>query len=118
MNADILSIAGPSSAAEGEQVILDVTVKNLSAVQQYIAVTAQMPDWIPFQFDYLLVDPGQSVVFRGWFTMPANSVTVTAWSWTWDGSQWVQEDQATKSISLAGASPQVSELQIADFAKV
>ena len=119
MYADITKIDAPSSASEGEQVIVDVSVKNISGSDQYLAVTAVFDSTsIPFQFEYLLVSPQQTVIFRGWFAMPSKSVRVTAWSWYWDGSKWVQEDQMTKDIALAALTPQVSEFQIADFYKV
>jgi hypothetical protein len=119
MYADIIAIDAPSSAPAGEQVIVDVSVKNISGNDQYIAVTAVYDSAsFPFQFDYLLVSPGQTVIFRGWFTMPPKNVRVTAWSWSWDGSNWVQDDQMTKDIAVAVLTPQVSEFQILDFSKV
>jgi len=119
MNADITKIDAPSSAPAGEQVVVDVSVKNISVSDQYIAVTGVFDSTtIPFQFDYLLLSPGQTAVFRGVFTMPSNNVRVTAWSWSWDGSQWVQDDTMTKDIALAVSTPQVSEFQILDFSKV
>ncbi|MEK7777828.1 MAG: hypothetical protein AAB303_04310 [Chloroflexota bacterium] len=119
MNADIIKIDAPSSIAAGEQVIVDVSVKNTSGTDQYIAVTAVYDSTsFPFQFDYLLVSPGQTVTFRGVFTMPSINIRVTAWSWYWDGSQWVQDDLMTKDIALAVSSPQVSEFQILDFSKI
>ena len=119
MNADIIAIAAPSTSSAGEQVVVDVSVKNISGSDQYIAITAVYNSTsFPFQFDYLLVSPGQTVVFRGVFTMPSENVRVTAWSWSWDGSSWVQDDQMTKDIALAVSTPQVSEFQILDFSKV
>jgi hypothetical protein len=50
--------------------------------------------------------------------MPSKNVKVTAWSWHWDGSQWVQDDLMTKDIAVAVLTPQVSQFQIADFSKV
>ena len=119
MNADIIAITAPSSVSAGEQVTVDVSVKNVSSSDQYIAVTAVYNSTsFPFQFDYLLVSPGQTVTFRGVFTMPSENVRVTAWSWSWDGSSRVQDDQITKDIALAVSTPQVSEFQILDFSKV
>jgi len=119
MIADIIMIDAPSSAPAGEQVIVDISVKNISSQDQYLAVTAVYDSTsFPFQFDYLLVSPGQTVIFRGWFTMPSKNVRVTAWSWSWDGSNWVYEDQMTKDIALAALTPQTSEFKIADFYKV
>ncbi len=119
MYADIIKIDAPSSAPAGEQVIVDVNVKNISGDDQYIAVTAVYDSTsFPFQFDYLLVSPGQTVIFGGWFTMPSKNVKVTAWSWYWDGSKWVQDDQMMKDIALVTLTPQVSEFQILDFSKV
>ena len=40
MNADIITIAAPASVPGGEQVIVDVSVKNISGDDQYIVVTA------------------------------------------------------------------------------
>ncbi len=119
MNADIIQIDAPANAAVGDTVIVDVSVKNISSVDQYIAVTAGYDSTnVPFQFDYLLVSPGQTVIFRGWFTMPSKNVKVTAWSWYWDGSQWVQDDLMTKDIAIAVLTPQIREFKIADFYKV
>ena len=119
MNADIIKIDAPSSVAAGEQVVVDVSVKNMSGSDQYIAVTAVYDSTsFPFQFDYLLVSPGQTVIFSGLFTMPSKNVRVTVWSFYWDGSNWVQDDQTMKDIALAVSTPQVSEFQILDFSKV
>ena len=119
MYADIIKIDAPSNASEGEQVIVDVSLKNISGSDQYLAVTGVYDSTsIPFQFDYLLVSPQQTVIFRGWFNMPSKSVRVTMWSWYWDGNKWVQEDQMTKDIALVTLTPQVSEFKIADFNKV
>jgi len=119
MNADIIKVDAPSSAAAGDQVIVDVSVKNISGSDQYIAVTGAFDSTsIPFQFDYLLVSPQQTVIFRGWFTMPTKNIRVTVWGWYWDGSKWVYDDQMTKDISLAALTPQISEFKIADFYKV
>src|SRR3972149_5762151 len=119
MNSDIASIAAPASVSAGEQVTVDVSVKNISASDQYIAVTALYNSAsFPFQFDYLLVSPGQTVVFRGSFAMPPENVRITAWSWSWDGSNWINDDQITIDIALAVLTPQVSEFQILDFSKV
>jgi hypothetical protein len=119
MYADIIKIDAPPGASTGEQVIVDVSVKNISASDQYLAVTGAYDSTsIPFQFDYLLVSPQQTVIFRGWFTMPSKSVRVTVWSWHWDGSNWVQDDEMTKDIALVTLTPQVSEFIIADFYKV
>ncbi len=117
--ADILKIDAPSSAPAGQQIIADVSIKNISSSDLYLSVTANYDSTpIPFQFDYLLVSPGQTVIFRGTFTMPNNGARITAWGWYWDGSQWVQDDQMVKDIAVAVLTPQVSEFQIADFYKV
>ena len=119
MYADIIKIDAPASAAVGDTVIIDVSVKNISNNDWNIAVTAGYESTsVPFQFDYLLVSPGQTVIFRGWFTMPSQNVRVEARSWYWDNNNWVQDDQMTKDISVAMLTPQVSQFQIADFSKV
>jgi hypothetical protein len=119
MYGDIVEIVAPSQAASGDTVIVDVRVQNVSGTDQYLAVTAVYDSTsIPFQVDYLLVSPGQTVVFRGWLTMPSKNVRVTAWGWSWDGSEWVLEDQMAKDIALAVLTPQLSEFRIADFYKV
>lgn len=119
MNADIIAIVSPSSAPAGEQVVVDVSVMNTSGSDQYIAVTALYNSAsFPFQVDYLLVSPGQTVVFRGSFVMPSEKVRVTAWSWYWDGSNWINDDQITIDIPVTVLTPQVSEFKILDFSKV
>jgi hypothetical protein len=114
--ADITKIEAPSSAIEGAVVIVDVSVKNIASSDQYLAVTAVFDSTvIPFQFDYLLVSPGQTVIFRGTFTMPSKSVTITAWSWYWDGSDWVQDDRYEKQISLSQATSEFGSIEIIQY---
>jgi len=114
--ADIIKIEAPTSAIEGATVIVDVSVKNIASSDQYLAVTAVFDSTsFPFQFDYLLVSPGQTVTFRGWFTMPSKNVRVTAWSWYWDGSDWVQDDQVTKDIAVAAAVAEFSNAAITKY---
>ncbi len=117
--ADIVKIDAPASAPAGETVIVDVSVKNISGSDKYLAVTAVYDsNGIPFQFDYLLVSPGQTVVFRGNFIMPNKKVRVTAWSWWWDGSQWVYDDTAYVDIALSVLTPEFSGFGIEDYSKV
>jgi len=111
--ADIIKIDAPSSAIVGATVIVDVSVKNIGTSDQNLAVTAVFDSTsFPFQFDYLLVSPGQTVIFRGWFTMPSKSVTITVWSWYWDGSEWVQDDRYEKQISLSQAISEFGSIEI------
>lgn len=92
--ADIVKVEAPSQAAAGDTVIVDVHVKNLAASDSYIAVTGVYDsNPVSFQFDYLLVSPQQTVIFRGWFTMPSKKVRVQVWSWYWDGSTWQVKDK-------------------------
>lgn len=117
--ADIVKIDAPASAQAGETVIVDVSVKNISGTDKYIAVTGQLDSTgLSWQFDYLLVSPGQTVVMRGWFTMPNNAVRVNLWSWWWDGSNWVVDDMASVNIALGAVTPQFQGFGIADYSKV
>jgi hypothetical protein len=117
--ADIVKVEAPASAPAGQQVIVDVSVKNISGVDRYIGVTAVFDSaGIPFQFDYLLVAPGQTVIMRGNFTMLSNKVRVTAYSWYWDGSTWVYDDTAYVDIALTEFVPAFSEFKIADYKAV
>ncbi len=117
--ADIVKIDAPASAPAGETVIVDVSVKNISGSDKYLAVTAVYDSTdIPFQFDYLLVSPGQTVIFRGWFTMPSKKVRVTAWSWYWDGSKWVYDDAIYIDIDLYALKSEFQGFAINQYNKV
>ena len=114
--ADIIKVEAPSSAIEGATVIVDVSVKNIGASDQNLAVTAVFDSTsFPFQFDYLLVSPGQTVIFRGSFTMPSKNVSITIWSWYWDGSEWVQDDRDEKQISLDQAISEFGSIEITRY---
>lgn len=114
--ADITNLSLPSSQYPGEYVIVDVSVKNIGTGYRDIAVTGNMN--LTWQFDYLNIGPGETVVFRGWFTMPAIKADLTVWSWYWDGSQWQLGDTATGSILPASSDPTVSEFKISDYVKM
>jgi len=117
--ADITKIEAPASAVEGEQIIVDVSLKNISSPDRYLAVTAVFDSIsIPFQFDYLLVSPGQTVIFRGWFTMPSRNIKVTAWGWYWTGTEWLLDDTVTKNISLSVLTPEFANFGISEYMRV
>ena len=121
--ADIVKVAAPGKAVAGDTVIVDVSVKNTGSIDRYIAVTgAYDSSALSFQFDYLLVAPGQTVIMRGWFTMPSTKVRVTVWSWYWDGSEWQIKDKgddtAFVDIALAELVAAFSEFKITDYIKV
>ena len=99
--ADITKVVAPPSAPAGETVIVDVSVKNISSTDKYISVTGVFDSTkLSWQFGYLLVSPGRTVVMRGNFTMPAKSVRVTAWGHYWNGSIWVLDDTVYVDIAL------------------
>ena len=120
MYADIIKTDAPSSASVGEQVIIDVSVKNISGSDQYLAVTGVYDSLsIPFQFDYLLVSPQQTVIFRGWFTMPSKKVRVQVWSWYWDGSTWQVKDKGDdyeyRDISITELVAEFTDIAITKY---
>ncbi len=116
--ADIIKIEAPSSAPAGQMVIADVSIKNISSADKDLSVTADYDSTaIPFQFDYLLVSPGQTVIFRGNFTMPNKGVRITAWGWYWDGSQWIHDDTMTFDIALSVLKPQFRGFAFQEYVK-
>jgi len=118
--ADIVVIEAPSSAQVDEQVIVDINVKNISYSDQYLGVTARYDSIdLPLQFDYLLVAPGETVIFGGWFTMPNKSVRVTAWGWYWNGTAWVLDDAMWIDIALAGvpSEPEFRGFIVSEYVK-
>ena len=120
MYADIIKIAAPASAIEGETVIIDVSVKNISTVDQYIALTGIADSTaLTWRFVYFLVSPGETVVIWGKFTMPSKKVRVTVWSWHRDGSTWVQDDTGYVDIALAAVpQPEFTGFGITDYSQI
>lgn len=116
--ADIVAVIAPSVAAPGENVIVDVRVANRSLDYEYVAVTGAVDATaLSWQFDNLRLAPGETVTFRGWFTMPSRDVTITAWAWYWDGVKWVLDDTMTASIRLAVAEPKFGAFNLQDYSK-
>jgi len=118
MNADIIAISAPASAAAGDTVIVDVSVKNISNTDWNIAVTAGYESTsVPFQFDYLLVSPVRRwyfvLVYHAVEECESNSLELAL-----GRHSWVQDDLMTKDIAVTVLTPQVSEFKIADFYKV
>lgn len=116
--ADITKIEAPSSAPAGQQIIADVSIKNISSSDKYLSVTAVYDGtWLPFQFDYLLVSPGQTVIFRGAFTMPNKGVRITAGGFYWDGSKWVLDETMIFDIALYELKPQFRGFAFREYVK-
>ena len=116
--ADIISISAPASAVPGARVDVDVSVKNISGVERFIALTGIYDsDLLSWETDYLSVPAGQTVVIGGYFTMPSKNVRVTVYSFWWDGGQWVQDDTMTKDISVGGLEPEFQLFGVGDYSK-
>ncbi len=118
--AKIVSIDAPINAVPGDTVIVDVSVQNNSSQDMYLSVTGVFDSTnLSWQFDYLLVSAGQTVIFRGTFTMPNSDVRLTIWSWYWDTALgWILDMTNYVDIALAALVPTISEFQILDYVKV
>lgn len=116
----IVAITAPSSAFQGDTVIVDVSVRNIGSIDQNIAVTGVYDSIsLSWQFNYLDFSPYETLIFRGWFTMPSKKVRVTVYSKYWDGSKWVQDDSGYVDIALGAVpSPEFSGFTIADYSKL
>ena len=102
----IVSIIAPAEATPGDRVNIEVRVKNIGDFGFYIAVTAQQDGVdIAMTPDYAGVDPGATYSFYGSFTMPNKAVRVSVWSFFWTGTEWYQDDYATRDIALAKVGP-------------
>lgn len=114
---DIVGVYGPAEAAPGDLVSIRVDVKNLASYGIYIAVTGVFDSTtLSFSPGYAGVDPGATYSFTASFTMPANAVTITVYSFYWTGSEWYQDDHAANSISVM--TPQFQGFSIAQYNKV
>ncbi len=117
--ADITNLSIPSSQYPGEYVIVDVSIKNIGSAFQSLAASGQANGIdLSWQFDYLNLNPGETVVFRGWFTMPSSKANLTVWAWYWNGSEWALGDTATGVVNVASSNPTISEFKISDYIKV
>lgn len=99
---DIVSMSAPSEAGEGEEVEVQVAVRNLAAYRIWIAVTGKYDDNIYYLYpESISVPAGETYTFVGSFTMPNKDVRVYAWSWYWTGEEWYQDDEDYVDIELA-----------------
>lgn len=116
---DIVAIVAPGSAVAGDRINVVARVKNLGTYPFYIAVTALFDaTQFPISPEYVSVGAGEIYSFSGSFIMPAQKITVWVYSWYWDGSQWVKDDQRYVEIALAELVAKFSEFAIADYRKV
>ncbi len=116
----VLYITAPSSASKGSTVSTSVLVSDISGAAEYVAVTAVF-DSTQFIItpDYQLLSAYGSVSFTGSFIMPDAGVAVTFYSYYWDGSQWVFDNELSQTIQLTSAmTPTVSGFKIASYQKV
>ena len=118
--AQIIKVEAPASAPAGEYVIIDVHLKNNSTNYISLGVTGVYDSsLLSWQFGYLGFLPYETLIFRGWFTMPSKNVRLTIWSWYWDIglADWVLDETEYVDISLTGLVPAFSEFAVASFQK-
>lgn len=92
----------PTSAAPGDRVDVEIYVKNIwDQVIPYLWAWAwQNSSDIDVGGYVENTYPGITRVFAGHFTMPDHDVTVTAASYYWDGTQWIQDDVAYRTVTV------------------
>jgi len=116
---DIVAIYGPSEAAYGDTVNIQVAIKNLATYAIYIAATGRYNGTdITLSPEYASVPAGNTYSFTASFTMPNKKITLDIWSWYWTGSEWYQDDHEAVSIQLkALPSPEFSSFGVSDYSK-
>ena len=114
--ADIVVVYAPDMASPGDTVPVSVNVQNIYTATIWIAVTAVV-DGVDINFTPAneLVDPGWIQLFSGSFTMPNKNVTLTIWSWYFDGMDFIHDDTEIKTVSLP--TPQITEFGIPSYIK-
>ncbi len=97
---EIVDIIAPASACAGDQVNVEVKVKNSSTEAIYITASGRYDNIaLYFSPDYFLADPGSTKSFTVSFTMPNEDVRVPVWSGYWTGTEWVLD--ATDYVDIA-----------------
>jgi len=111
--------SAPSQASYGEQVTIDVQIRNKAAYPIYIAVTGRY-NGVDFTFspEYANVEAGAYGPFSASFSMPNKDITVDIWSWYWTGSEWYQDDHTSVTIALKVLTPEFSGFGISDYSKL
>ena len=116
---DIIAVYGPAEAAYGDQVTIQVVIKNLAAYGIYISPTGRYDGVnISFSPDYAGVDPGGTYTFTASFTMPNKNITLDIWSYYWTGSEWYQDDHEAVSISLKTLASEFRSFGVSQYNKV
>jgi len=114
----ITEIVAPSSAISGERVNIEVRVKNLASYPIYICISGRVNGLdLDFGSYYHSVPAGGIQSFYDAFIMGGHDVTLEVWSWYWTGTEWYQDDHATKEISVTQLAPVITGFEI-DYAKV
>lgn len=99
----IVEVVAPSEAVAGDTVNIEVKVKNLYSSSVHITVTGRVGDAeLHFGNIYHTVAAGSIQSFYDSFIMPGSAVTLQVWSFYWTGTEWYQDDEASKSIPLTG----------------
>ncbi|MBA7634817.1 hypothetical protein ES703_42415 [subsurface metagenome] len=114
---DIVTIYGPAEALAGEQVTIQVVVKNLYSIAIYIAVTGRYDGVdITFSPSYATVDAGETYTFTASFSMPNKDIRLDAWSFYWAEPTWYEDDHEYVGISLkAIPAPEFAGFRITEY---
>lgn len=98
---DIIDIVAPASAAAGSKVDVTVKVKNIDTVYDHLVACVAEYDSTRFIDLAVIIKSLQTHSFTGSFTMPNKSAIIYAYSYYPVGAEWIFDDSAQKSVSLA-----------------
>ena len=96
-----IEIVAPSSAEAGATVVVEVRITSLVDYTIY-AIPVIDVDGGRDEGSYEAIVPGETRSWYFQFTMPEQSVKITAESWCEDTFEWHLDDTAQKTIVLAG----------------
>ena len=106
----IIEIVAPNSAEAGATVDLELRITSLVDYTIYAIPVIKVNGDIR-EGSYETIVPGQTRTWYFRFTMPEQSVKITAEGWCEDTFEWHLDDTAQKTIVLAGL-PEVLPLAI------
>jgi hypothetical protein len=98
---DIIRIDAPSSAAQGERVDVTVRVKNIDTYWDHVIACVVEVDGLRFIDELQIIRSGETNSYSGAFLMAGGNVTIYAYTYYPEDTEWILDDTDEKDVALA-----------------
>jgi len=96
----ITDIVAPDSATQGERVDVTIKVENIDPYWDHVIACVAIVNGLRFIDEVQIIRSGETNSYSGAFLMAGGDVTIYAYTYYPEDTEWIPDDQAQQDVTL------------------